>query len=65
MKILIEKCMSCGNCEELCPQEAIGPKPTIEGMYKGMIIDQNKCIDCGKCLHEADCPGEAIVMRLI
>ena len=65
MYILIEKCMSCGNCEELCPQEAIRTRATVEGMYTGMVIDQNRCIDCGKCLHEADCPGDAIIERLI
>jgi ferredoxin len=65
MKIIIEKCMSCGNCEELCPHDAIGPRATIEGMYKGMVIDKNKCLDCLKCLNEADCPGDAIIERLI
>jgi len=30
-----------------------------------MVIDKNKCLDCLKCLNEADCPGDAIIERLI
>lgn len=51
-KIDSEKCISCGNCAEVCPVDAIAEG---EGCYN---IDAEKCIDCGSCIDE--CPVEAI-----
>jgi len=53
-------CMSCGSCEELCPNEAIHPKNSGNS-YSRMDIDENKCSNCGACLEQANCPGDAIV----
>lgn len=38
-KIDTQKCILCGACEKVCPQNAIS-----QG-----IIDENKCIGCSKC----------------
>ena len=59
MKIIENDCISCGNCLELCPQEAIQPKITNTGGYACYEINKDLCIDCGICL-ENDCPGNAI-----
>ena len=40
--------------------EAIGPKNS-DNSYSRMEIDKNKCSNCGACLEQADCPGDAIV----
>ena len=42
----------CGNCESVCPEEAIREG---ESAY---VIDPDKCVDCGVCADE--CPVEAI-----
>lgn len=39
------KCIGCGRCEKMCPNQAIS---LVEGM--GMITDQGKCEVCKKCL---------------
>lgn len=46
------KCIGCGNCVKVCPEEAI----TMEN--KKSIIDKNKCIGCGECM--TVCPTRAI-----
>ncbi len=53
-------CMSCGSCEEICPNEAIGPKNSDNG-YSRMEIDVDKCSNCKACLEQANCPGDAII----
>jgi formate hydrogenlyase subunit 6/NADH:ubiquinone oxidoreductase subunit I len=55
--IITDDCMSCGGCEEICPQGAIqAEKKSGYAQYK---INQELCIDCGICL-DYDCPGDAI-----
>lgn len=61
--MIIEECIACGNCVDFiekgyCPADAI----FLSGnKYKTAKIDQDKCIDCGLCLKEIDCLGEAII----
>ncbi len=43
-----EKCISCGQCDEICPQKAI--------VYHK--VKKNRCIGCGRCLKA--CPKGAI-----
>ena len=57
MKIT-EDCMSCGQCAEVCRNEAIQMKKG-QG-YKQYTIDKDKCFNCGRCL-DADCPAGAIL----
>lgn len=47
-----DKCTQCGNCESVCPQDAIS-----EGDERHMI-DPDTCVDCGLCADE--CPVDAI-----
>ena len=46
------KCVSCGECVEICPQKAHGIE---NGRHS---FDRNKCILCGEC--EKMCLGEAL-----
>lgn len=47
------KCTKCGNCEPVCPVEAIKQG---ENQY---VINEDDCISCGRCADE--CPVEAIL----
>ena len=46
------KCLSCGECADICPAGAhtVGES--------GHILDRDKCIGCGKC--ESACLGDAL-----
>ena len=46
------KCISCGECADVCPA---GAHTVGEG---GHILDRTKCIGCGKC--ESACLGDAL-----
>jgi 2-oxoacid:acceptor oxidoreductase delta subunit (pyruvate/2-ketoisovalerate family) len=48
-----ERCMNCGLCIDLCPEEAI----SMTSKYT-VVIDSSKCTGCGSCID--DCPNEAI-----
>jgi len=50
---ITDKCISCGDCEEICPSGAIS-----EGKDK-YVIDAGKCADCGECAD--NCIQEAII----
>ncbi len=53
IKIIEEKCKSCGLCQKVCPSNA------IEGKDKEIrIINQEKCIKCKACI--STCPFKAI-----
>jgi len=47
-----KKCLSCGGCISVCPQDAL----SMEGM-KAQVED-NKCISCAICIRI--CPVGAI-----
>jgi 2-oxoacid:acceptor oxidoreductase delta subunit (pyruvate/2-ketoisovalerate family) len=51
-----ERCMNCGLCIDLCPEQAIDMSPNYT-----VVIDSSKCTGCGSCAD--DCPVEAISMR--
>ncbi|MGQ9661703.1 MAG: DUF362 domain-containing protein [Kiritimatiellia bacterium] len=50
--VISDDCTKCGNCQSVCPVDAIS-----EGDEK-YVIDPNVCTDCGQCAEE--CPVEAI-----
>lgn len=51
-KIIIDECISCGECAEECPSEA------VEESGSRYVIDQDKCTECGTCVDI--CSQEAI-----
>lgn len=50
-------CTGCAACQNICPVDAISMLPDSEGFIMP-VIDNNKCINCGKCL--AKCPATKI-----
>lgn len=48
-KVIFSKCIQCGTCARICPNDAI---------YPPNIIDEKKCIGCGTCKNK--CPAQAI-----
>lgn len=52
--VLADKCVGCGKCMEVCPEDAILGKDGYIHM-----VDQDMCEQCGKCL--AVCPQHARV----
>lgn len=61
MKINEKDCMSCLMCIDICPCDAIKVRQN-KSSYSGAYIDESLCSNCGTCLEEADCPGNAIVL---
>jgi F420-non-reducing hydrogenase small subunit len=53
--VLEDYCIGCGNCEVICPEDAITLKSTGHA-----VIDDGKCIGCSMCVIE--CPARAIAM---
>jgi uncharacterized Fe-S center protein len=53
-KVNKEKCITCGECEKVCPVDAI----TIE---EKADIDNTICIGCGECM--TVCPTDAIYLN--
>ena len=65
----LNKCISCGACERICPEGAIkmienNKYPPKEGQpsVKKPVVDYNYCKGCGLC--SAECPAKAIKMEL-
>ena len=52
---ITDDCVSCGTCEEECPNSAIS-----EGADK-YVIDPDACVDCGSCADA--CPSSAIIAQ--
>ena len=48
-----DKCIGCTRCSQVCPVDAIAPKP-----YEKHVVDSAKCIRCGAC--KDACPVEAV-----
>ena len=49
-----DKCIGCGSCIDVCPEEACSLTPD------GIVTDRERCTGCGKC---ADiCPTKATEM---
>ncbi|MBS6396256.1 MAG: 4Fe-4S binding protein [Clostridiales bacterium] len=52
-QILIENCVACGACRNICPRSALS---IHRGCYAR--VDPSLCIGCGKCRNT--CPANAI-----
>jgi len=50
---MAEKCVGCGECVEVCPQQVF----VLVGGKAG-IIDRDGCMECGACAN--NCPVAAI-----
>jgi len=50
-----ELCGGCGNCVEVCPNEA------IEIVDDKAVVNEEECLDCAAC--EGECPHGAITME--
>lgn len=48
-----DRCISCGDCEEVCPEDAI----RMEGKKR---IDRSRCTACGLCVRS--CPAAALAV---
>jgi uncharacterized Fe-S center protein len=53
-KVNKEKCIACGNCKDVCPENAIILNPKAD-------IDNELCIGCGECM--TVCPTDAIYLN--
>jgi len=62
MKVIIEKdrCISCGQCQDVCETGAMQVDMEDLGAYKGYKVDQEECTKCMSCIKFLECPGEAI-----
>lgn len=61
MKEICEKalCCGCASCEQSCPKHCIKMIANKEGFWYPEI-DQNECIDCGKCVRSCPVNGDAV-----
>jgi len=60
IKVIAERCKSCGYCVKFCPKGviAIGDKVNQKGYEYAMAIDMDACIGC--CVCGRICPDGAI-----
>lgn len=52
-----EKCIGCGMCVEVCPQNVI----VINGANLAWIQNRDACMECGAC--SRNCPTEAVSVQ--
>jgi uncharacterized protein (DUF362 family) len=53
--VITDKCTACGNCENICPKQA------VKVLGRTAAVTYSKCIRCF-CCHEV-CPEDAIMLR--
>jgi 4Fe-4S ferredoxin len=61
--IIIEKCILCSMCEDVCPKDAIEEVPTEAGSVDltKFVLYEDKCVYCMLCVR--DCPSGAIIVN--
>ena len=52
-----EKCVGCGMCLMVCPQEVLSMDNGSVG-----ILNRDRCMECGACAR--NCPTEAITVKV-
>ena len=55
--VITDKCTACGDCENICPKDAV----KVQGRLA--TVTYSKCIRCF-CCHEV-CPADAIILRSV
>jgi len=64
--VVTDKCIACGKCINVCPQEAISATGEVANERTGKrrsVINQELCIKCGACL-EACPPKIGAIVRI-
>ncbi len=61
-KINLDKCISCGMCEKVCPEGIVKMEENKKYNKNKPQIDYDFCKGCGVCAEE--CPVKAIEMKL-
>lgn len=56
LRLSVEKCIGCGNCELVCPHRIF-----VIREEKAEIVDPNGCMECGACAK--NCPVGAIFVN--
>lgn len=56
LRLDIDKCIGCGNCQMVCPHRIFR---VANG--KAEIVDRNACMECGACAK--NCPTAAIYVN--
>lgn len=63
MKITdLNKCSGCSLCEWSCPTKAINIKYLNDSLFYYPVINEEKCIKCGKCI--SICPSNNVIELL-
>ncbi|MGI6485202.1 MAG: DUF362 domain-containing protein [Tepidanaerobacteraceae bacterium] len=76
VKVIREKCLSCGSCEEECPFDAIKiddiryHTDKLKNGFENLpldhiddvpVVDEDKCVECGRCVKV--CPVDALYIE--
>ncbi|MBI4333673.1 MAG: 4Fe-4S binding protein [Chloroflexi bacterium] len=56
LKLVVEKCIGCGRCTEVCPHAVF-----FLERKRARIQDRDACMECGACA--INCPVEAITVN--
>jgi len=56
LRLTVEKCIGCGNCELVCPHRIFRLRDR-----KAEILDPDACMECGACAK--NCPTNAIYVN--
>jgi ferredoxin len=58
IKLDKESCQACGQCLDVCNSGALHIKSSPG--HARVSYNEKLCTGCKNCLHDVDCPGEAL-----